>query len=232
MPDNQYGFNINVFKAELSSKKVLRPNLFLVEFSIPNSLLNLPAYQENFRTAQTLSYWCEATNLPGLNIRTYEGQRYGYGSIEQRPLLPAYSEISFGLIFDSNCSNYKIFFDWINSMVNTNASQGFFSPSNQTNSGLLSANKVIDMSAFEIAYKQDYAVDTSILVFDQEGFMKKKITLRESFPKIIGDISLNWADNNSYMRLPIVMAYTDWYNGEIPQDNRQELPPADYYNLF
>lgn len=232
MADTQRGFSIGVFKAEMANKRLMRPNLFHIEFSLPPGLFQTRTFDDNIQTTKTLEYWCEATSLPGYVINTYQGQRYGYGSIEQRPLLPAYSEMAFNFIFDSETLNYDLFYDWMNIIINTNMSQGPNELTGEVNTGAFTAGQLVGMVPFELSYKQDYATDTSIIVYDQEGIAKKKLTLRESFPKSIGEIGLAWADNNTYMRLPIVFAFTDWYHSPLPQDFRPQQPPfAEYYNF-
>lgn len=209
--DNQRGFNIGVFKAEINAKKILRPNLFHVEFSMPIGLLSNDAEKQTqtLDTVKTLEYWCESTVLSGLTIQTYSAQRFGYGSLEKRPILPAYGEVQLDFIFDSETTNYDFFHDWINLSINTDMSKGPNEATKSINGGTIKA------MPFELAYKEMYETDISFYLYDSEGFVKKKLVLREAFPVSIGDIRLAWADNNSYMRLPIQIAYTDWYIDKV-----------------
>ena len=215
MPDTQRGFNIGVFKqAHFAKAGVLRPNLFHVEFAIPNSIqfTNPNQTPGNISTTvRMLEYWCEATALPGLNIQTYQAQRYGYGAIEQRPLIPAYGETMFDIMFDAESLNHQYFYLWMNSIVNTDNRDGPNSESSQVTTGGFTNRQRISASPFELSYKEDYVADVRVYVYDKLGSVKKKIVLRDAFPKAIGDIRLAWADNNSYMRLPVAFAYTDWY---------------------
>jgi hypothetical protein len=65
--------------------------------------------------------------------------------------------------------------------------------------------------SYELAYKDDYAVDIRISVFKENTEEVIKIVLRQAFPTDIGDIQLNWNDTNDYMRIPVSFTYTDWY---------------------
>lgn len=216
MPER--GFNVGVFRSQVLDKHLIRPNLFHVEFNMPPGLQGIESYQKNINTVRTLEYWCEATTLPGVILNTYQAQRYGYGSLESRPILPVYGEQQFEFIFDGLSDNYNLFSDWINMIINCDAREG---PNEKTKS--IGGTK--GTVPFELAYKVDYMVDTSIILYDQLGDPVKKITLRESFPKAIGDIRIAWIDNNSYMRLPVTMAYTDWFVQELEEQEPPVAPP-------
>lgn len=213
----QRGFNVGVFKAAIASKKFLRPNLYNVEFNIPNVLVNGINYAENKNTVRTLEYFVEATSMPGITVNTYQAQRYGYGTVEQRPLLPTYTDIMFTVIFDEENLNYDFFYDWMNSIVNVDVRSGLNEPSNIVTTGGV-FNSIIPTVPYELAYKEDYVSDIGVQVYNDLGQLKKKIILRDAFPKAIGDIRLAWSDNNSYMRLPIMFGYTDWYSEILTEE--------------
>lgn len=221
------GFNIGVFKAELDNKKILRPNLFHVEFSVPPGLLNIESFEQNKETVRTLEYWCETASLPGVILNTYQAQRYGYGSLEQRPILPVFNEIQLAFIFDADTANYSFFYDWISMIINFNMREG----PNETTGAIAGIKRTVP---FELAYKFDYMTDISIMIYDPTGRLVKKLTLREAFPKAIGDISLSWIDNNSYLRLPVIIAFTDWYiqQTDIPNtyEEPEEIAPGSYFD--
>lgn len=216
MTDTQRGFNIGVFKAELNNKKLLKPNLFIVEFSIPNVLIGTTNYRDNLQTVKTLEYWCEATTLPGMMVQTYQGQRYGYGTTEQRPLMNVYGEIQIDVLMDAETLNYDFFFDWMNSIINTKMIDGPNEENTELN--VNSFGSKIKSVPYELTYKEDYSASIGIMIYDQTGFLTKKLILRDAFPKSIGDIRLAWSDNNSFMRLPIQFAYTDWHHEQINGD--------------
>lgn len=212
MADKQRGFSIGVFKAEMANKRLLRPNLFHVEFNLPTGLqTGHTNFNRNYGTVRTLEYWCEASSLSGFALNTYQGQRYGYGPIEQRPILPAYGEQQFMFIMDQETLNYDFFNDWLNIIVNTDMSEG----PNDESGEVVSINSVNPMAPYEISFRDDYVTNVSVIVYDSEGNAVKKITLRDAFPKTLGEISLAWSDNNTYMRLPVSLAYTDWYQVKL-----------------
>lgn len=211
MVDSQRGFNVGVFKAELNKKKLMRPNLFHVEFSIPSGLLGTENFQYHNKTVRTLEYWCQSAALSGYAINTYPGLRYGYGAIEQRVSVPSYGEIGIDVIFDAAGLNYDFFHDWMQLIMNTNMSKGINESGPDFNNGGLANITKVPLAPFEISYKDSFETDVRIYIYDQLGNAVKKMTLREAFPKALGDIRLAWDDNNTLMRLPVQLAYTDWY---------------------
>lgn len=220
-------FNVSNFRAELNKKDLLRPNLFHVQFSLPSGLLNVGDFARNQEAVSHLQYWCEGTSLPGVILQTYQGQQLGYGPIEQRPLLHTYSEPQFTFIFDSASTNHNLFYDWINLIINTDFSEGPNAATKTSSRGFNETGTQVYYPS-ELSYKEEYVVDLRVVVFDSTGIPAKVIVLRDAFPKAIGDISLSWMDNNSYMRLPIQFAYTDWYQ-ETPTEYEQTLNNQDYY---
>lgn len=232
MPDFQRGFNIGVFKEALSRYSTLKPNLFHVEFSIPNTLVNRNVDGTKASTVSAvrfMEYFCEATSFPGINMQTWQAQRYGYGNVEQRPLIPNYGEITLDIIFDASTVNYDFFIDWFNSVVNTSNHDGMNEVNNTVSTGGLTSTR-IGMAPFELSYREDYVSDIRIYLYDRMGNNKKIMVLRDSFPKAIGDIRLAWADNNSYMRLPVMFSYNDWHHEPITTPNKTPIPNLNYFN--
>lgn len=202
--DSQRGFNIARFRSEIVSRNLLRPNLFHVEFSIPQGLQSGPNRNNAYNAVSKLEFWVESATLPGFIINTYQAMRYGYGTQERRPLSqPLYGEIQFDIIMDQEKTNYDFFYDWMNVIVNTDMRDG---PNGET-------KEIRDVRSvpFELGYRDDYTIDLGIYVYGPNGDLASQIYLREAFPISLGDVKLSWADNNSYMRLPIVIAYTDWF---------------------
>jgi hypothetical protein len=209
--DTHRGFNINVFRAAINELNIARPNLFLVEFSVPQGLTT--AGQGMLTTVKTLEYWCEVAALPGVQIQTYPGQRYGYGNYETRALLNAFAELGVDIFFDTNAANWQFFADWMNLIINRNGQNG---PLAQSGPNGASQN--------ELEYRDNFVADVGVYIFDPMGNVIKHIIMRDAFPKAIGDIRLGWGELNSIMRLPVQFAYNDWY--EAPVQNALPTVPA------
>lgn len=209
--DTHRGFNISVFRSAINQLDIARPNLFVVEFSIPPGLAN--GGQGMLTTVKTLEYWCEVAALPGVQIQTYPGQRYGYGNYETRALLNAFAELSVDIFFDANAYNWQFFADWMNLIINRNGQNGPL-PGSGPNGA----------SQNELEYRDNFVADIGVYIFDSAGNVIKYIVMRDAFPKVIGDIRLGWGELNSIMRLPIQFAFNDWYEGAIPVTG-PALPP-------
>ena len=66
------------------------------------------------------------------------------------------------------------------------------------------------LNAFEVEYKNDYAVDIVITCYDERDQSIVICTLRRAFPIFLGDIQLSWAENDSFMRIPVTFTYQTW----------------------
>jgi len=190
-------FNIHDFKAITQTTNYTKANKFLTRFNIPAGLGW--RYSE---TVRYLEYWCEGTSLPGVNIAAYEGARYSYGSREKRPFAPIFQDIAFTVLLDGEGKMHDFFGSWARLITNFDMSQGITG----TNSA---------QAPYELTYKSDYLVDVHVATFRDDGQQSHNIILRDAFPLMIGDVRGNWADN-SIARLPVVIAYNDWYKSDQP----------------
>ena len=48
------------------------------------------------------------------------------------------------------------------------------------------------------------------LVFDNEGFLVKQVTLIDAYPNSLNDISLDWSNNNSVMKITAGFTFRTW----------------------
>jgi hypothetical protein len=212
------GFNVGVFRAAITERDLLRPNRFLIEFTIPLGLFGIGEFDETVQTVRTLEYWCEGLSIPSFALATYPNLRYGYGAMEKRPFMGQFDTITCAVINDGKAANFNFFYSWINMIHNNNMSQGPFAVPN-TVTAVNDANqpRAVGQFPYELSYKKEYATDVKIRVYDNQGNERKTICLREAFPMMLGEMQLNWADNQSYLRLPVSLTFTDWYT-EVPVD--------------
>lgn len=205
------GFNIRDFTSHIHANGVLRNNKFLVRIPYPQGL----GYDSNSKsTSRYLEFWCNSSNVPGVNIQTTSTRRHGYGVSEQFAVSPTFNNVYLTFMGDSKGSVLDFFQKWTQLINNYDARYG------------INRNRKSDQKTYELAYKDDYVVDTEIIVFNDSqrqvavpaaGFARQQkdpihIVLRDSFPISIGDIQLNWNDTNDFMQIPISMTYTDWYS--------------------
>lgn len=214
------GFNIGTFRAAFAEADVLRPNLFLVEFQIPRGMLGTEFYLNNVNTVRKLEYFCERAALPDQQLRTYPALRYGYGTEEKRPFQTQFSDITLSIVNDAADDRFRFFHQWMNVINNfdmrTRRGPYLNGPEEATwtvaheKGGMGQAVRRI-VSPFELSYKDEYVTEARIIAFDNTGRPARSCVLRDAFPTFIGPVQTDWADNASYMRLPIALTFTDWW---------------------
>ena len=195
----QAGFNIQRFKSEIDKRGIQKNNKFLLSF-YPSQFMRSQAGLESVQDITTaMQYWCEGATLPGVQLAMRQVLRYGYGPIEKKPFAPVFNDITFTFIGDGGGINIGFFQTWINT-VNM-----FYVGANNPIAG------TTGIAPFELFYKEDYMVDMRVTAFNDVGDETTKIVLREAYPFTIQDLPLNWADNNTVMKVPITFVFHDWY---------------------
>ena len=181
---------------------VMRNNKFLVRFHAPLGMKTNAALVDN---SKYLEYWCEMTHIPGISVATNEVRRYGYGNIEKKPYVAVNNDVDMTLLSDSDGAIWEFFQQWVRLIANNDMRTGI-NPT--TSNGLLPGQM-----PFERAYKYEYVSDIEILVFKETSDTPSLvIILREAFPIFLGDIELNWNENNTVAKIPITFSVYDWYN--------------------
>ena len=206
------GFNVNRFRSEIFKTGVLKNNKFFVRMYSPrgfSSSGNTDAALLASTTVRFLEFWCESTNLPGVSLSTTEVRRYGYGAMEKKPYVTVTNDVTMSFIGDGKGIIWSYFQNWIKLIVNYDMRNGI-----TKESGILR-----NQSPFELAYKEEYAVDIHISVFDDAGNEIIHVVLRDAYPTFVGDIQLNWGDTNSLMRVPVTFSFFDWYNEKLTLAN-------------
>lgn len=176
-------FNVAKFRTSITSRDILRPNKFRVRIFNPPGLAASEMDGE-------MELWGEMTEIPMFQLGTGAMQRFGYGSIEKRPVMPQYQEISTYFIADGAGEIWRFFKDWLRLIVKNTMEDG--------------------EGIYELAYKDAYLTDMQMTVFKQTGEEAFTVVLVDAFPIQLGSIKLQWSDNNQIMRIPVVWSYTNW----------------------
>lgn len=184
-------FSINEFKSAMNQYEgLLKNNLFLVQI--------IPPFTMSDASARDIILFCDNANLPSVRLATDEGVvRHGYGPTEHMPYKPMFTEVQLGFYGDGKGMIHNFFQEWIASIVNFDLSQGF--ESNNTRTG---------MSPYEVAYKQDYATQIQMCVYNEVQSNIMEIEIMEAFPLSIDDIQLSWGSNDELMRISVRFAFT------------------------
>jgi hypothetical protein len=198
-------FDVQEFKSVIQDFGLMRNNKFLVQFALPPKLTSVLS---ETNSGQILSMFCKAAPLPGIGILTQDIYRYGYGPIERRPYGTVVNDIMFHFYVDGSNIIRKWFRNWIRIIINPDSAKG-----------INSTFPLTGQNAYEVGYKEDYAVDVRVVLFTPEGLPKISVTLIEAYPNYIGDIHQDWDDRNTNMLLPISLTFRDWYEDSLPDMN-------------
>lgn len=214
-------FNIADFRSIVASRGgIAEANKFRVRFYLPAGLQSTPQSEEanhtgaDIETIRVSEYWAQSVNIPTIGFMTSQSLRYGYGALQNRPYAPQYVPVQVNFITDEHVDIWKLFANWTNMIFNTRMQEGINSALGQVN--VHGAGNVITYAPYELSYQIEYITDLEIHTFTKTGELIQKIVLREAFPVSMGGVELDWADTNSYIRLPVTFAYTDaqFYYGD------------------
>ena len=206
----QSGFNIDTFKGNIFKTGILRDNKFEVLIEVPRFLVTqqasgLTATPFN-TTSSELRFWCEAADIPGIQVATHEVRRYGYGPFERKPFNVTFTQSSMVILGDAGGRNWDLFQKWIQYIHN-------FDYARQGNNGGIGLG---GLGVFETNYKgtagDSYATNITVIVYDDAGKEKIKVKLIDAYPTFLGDIKLNWSNTNGFMRIPVTFTFFTWTN--------------------
>lgn len=192
-------FNIANFRSVIDSYGgIMRNNLFRVEI-IPPTFMNSTGI-----TNQTLTFFCEATNLPGVRINTHQVRRYGVGPKEHMPMNHAFDSLSLNIIADAQGNMLRFFRDWTRAIIEYgNEGDPGSVPSETPNRGMTAL-------PYYVNYKQNYESQVTIVVFSPDGQSESfSMSLLHAFPTDIGDISLSWGSTDQLMTIPVRFSFMD-----------------------
>lgn len=223
------GFNINGFRSVVGARGVARPNKFLVRLYMPNGLLtSSDQMQVNMESVRFMEFWADSASVPSMGLQLENVRRYGYGVAEKRPSGAIFTDISIQFMFDEASNNWQFFYDWLKMIYNTDMGQGV-----NTQTGLVNAEgkgALVAYEPFQVAYRSEYITDMEIKLYNQMGDNIRTFVLREAFPIGMGGMQLDWADMNSYLRIPVQFAFTDWYHGPIdPPISLETLDNSEFF---
>lgn len=184
-------FSINEFKSAVNAQGgLLKNNLFLTQIIPPPILAGA--------SARDLILFCDNANLPSVRLATDEGiMRHGYGPVENMPYKPMFAEVQLGFYGDGSGMVHTFFQEWISSIVNFDLRSGFES-----------SNSRSGMSPFEVAYKEDYATQIQMCVYNETQNNIIEIEIFEAFPLSIDDVQLSWGSNDEIMRINVRFSFT------------------------
>lgn len=197
-------FKITEFISSINKHGVVRTNRFIATFNLPSYLKD---DESKYGVADKLiSLRCESAQIPGMNLTDTPGVRLGYGSQENMPYSVAFDDISLTFLMDAHTRLHKLFYDWVNTIVNFDKSKGQSGLSSES-----SKNSNTKGNAFEVGYKNMYKTDIIITVYDttdESPIMTVKAY--NAYPKSMPAADLSWGSPDELMKMTIPFSYTDY----------------------
>jgi hypothetical protein len=196
------GFKLSDFIADTHKNGVLKENKFIATFNVPEYLKGRSGYNMH-----DLSLRCESATIPGLQFSSIDGPaRFGYGAIEFNPYNVVYEDVYLTVLLDAKGSEYKFFYDWMNTIVNFHAEGQSLIGSAKPPTG-----PVPGMDPYEVGYRNKYSTIFTIDIYNDTDYKKSSMTFKayNSFPKIVAPLQLSW-EAADLLRLQIIMTYTDF----------------------
>lgn len=193
-------FDLEKFKSHLSKTGTLPTNKFEVDIPIPRVLYNTEVVVDNVRRPQasfgeTLSFRAESVRAPGVTLQTTAVNRYGYGPQQRFPYNANFTDSSMTFIADKQSLIWIFFYNWLNNVF------AYTSPDSPNTESYLN---------YRSNYMYDYAVNTKINIYDNDGKPSTTVELIDSYPVSMNDIALSWGDNNQLKRITVTFAFRHW----------------------
>lgn len=149
------------------------------EFStVVNSAIANPA--SLFSIKPDLGMMCERTILPGVSIETIQTNKLTYQ--EELAKSESVKQAIFTLLVNQDMGEYISFMDW--------------------------KNLVIDNITKKPGFWSDYAEGRDIIITTYSGYLEPKIeiVLKDCFPKMVGDLTFSYMDENEILKFDVTMA--------------------------
>ena len=173
-------FNITGFRANVNKMGLAKNNLFEMVISPPRVLRNQGVQSEFLRLM------CHSTELPALDIVTYDTKPYAFGPTEKRPAGLDFNTLNTTFYVDEAFNTMNFFQSWISKIVDYNSYRG----------------------TFQVYYKESYATTLDLYVYSgNDTKYTRHYTLYNAYPVNVGSVTTAWANQNEVMTLPVGFAY-------------------------
>lgn len=189
-------FSVNEMMAHINGVNGLsKSSKFMAYFrKYPNGIAQMGTDRE-------LSFLCDAVSVPGISYQTDEIRSSGYGNIEKRPYATIYQDVTLNFFCDNDGLVVDFMHKWLQAVFNFNDKS---SPDSISNRGL---------PPNTFAYPKDYFGTIEIVqYFDEDEDQKEvfSIQLQEAYPISMGDIQLDWNNQDTLTKIAVTFTYTYW----------------------
>lgn len=217
-------FSIDDFRGQ-NNENFLRPTRYNVLFPVPVVAQAAGAVSTFLDQTYNLQFASDSVDLVGVGFLNNVVVRYGYGASEKKAGPPSFNDVLITFYNDGESRNLNFFQLWMDLITNFDMAQG------------IAQNNSLGAFPYETSYKDDYAVDGRITLFDQNKNDVFTIVMRRMFPVQIFETKLGWGLVQDIMRISVMFTYQDWYfdsqsggtlfsgNPSIPQNQPILGPP-------
>jgi len=179
-------FNIADFSSNLNKFGTIQTNKFLIEIPAPEILG--PTSLD-----RVIFYRASNVRIPGVTFDFQRVFRYGVGPEQKFPTNVNFTDISINFIDTVNNDIWKRFAIWFNGIFDFTGRSGG------------------SHASYKTEYKDYYATEVRIYVYDNEAILRNVVVLKDAFPTSLGDVNLSWSDNNKLYEFTVGFAFKEWY---------------------
>lgn len=161
--------------------------------------------------ASDLMFFIDGTNLPGMFHIFSDIRRFGYGQLERRPLNQIFSELTCTIMLDRKGNNLGLFNRWMDFIIGVDPLMS------ETKNEMINQFTGGNGYTSEVAYPHSYQCDIDIFILDeyveygtQVDLEKNSVVhyrLYDAYPSAVGDMDLNWNNNDTIARFPVTFQY-------------------------
>jgi len=222
-------FAINRFRQQFSKDGYLRPHSYEVQVAMPAGLTQAGVMfgtqtgSKNISDmSRMLAMRVHECRTPSPTLEWAEVRRYGISPEQEMPFNVKFSDVWFGCVCDKGGIIWNFWHQWMNYIYK-------FSPRYNAQGG--GGFNIGPGTAYTLHYKQDYATNIAIDLYDQVGNLAIEYILNYAFPLSIREIPLSWSDVGNLVEIEVIIGYKDYSVsgaalGQAPGQNQATPPPG------
>jgi hypothetical protein len=180
-------FDVNSFKQNISKYGILQTNRFEVSIPLNTNLASVTKMGLS-DMSRLLTFRADKAILPPAALVTIDNPIFGIGPVQKMPSNIVFEDVEISFLADSDGEIYNFLYGWLNYIYD------FSGINNST-------------PTYSLNYKDNYVTDVSIITFDNQGNAITTHTLHRAYPTAIGAIPLDWGNNNTLMKVSILLTY-------------------------
>jgi hypothetical protein len=187
----QSQFNLNTFMGQLQEvNSMAQASKYTLE-------IKPPKWAAGSGAAERLIFFCDSVNIGGGTAVPAEIKSQGFGPFDRRPSQFITPDITTQIMLDSNGNNLGFFQEWMNNIINIDASGGEQTEKNGAAFG-------------EVYYRDNYLTELTITMYDVAGNPTVTYRAYEAWPTTLGDVQLGWNSTDEIARLQVNFSIRYW----------------------